>query len=58
MTKKDFEAIAAILAAQSGYDCCSYQIEDIARAVADYCAENYPRFDDNRFLHACGLEGQ
>lgn len=61
MTKKHFESVAAIIAAElAGKPACNRP--DIARAVAktaqrlaDYFAAENPKFDRARFLTACGV---
>ena len=58
MTRKDFEAIAAILAEQHSHDSNSHDylvIYDTANDLADYLATRNPHFDRARFLRACGL---
>ena len=47
MSKKDYEAIAAIMR-ESNLD-----LNDIENDLADYMAEDDPRFDRARFLAAC-----
>jgi hypothetical protein len=54
MTKKDFEAIAAILRiAVVEYG----TVEEVVLALCEDFAARYPNFDDARFIRACGLEG-
>lgn len=60
MTKKDFEAVAAIISREAirnpapgfdeGYDA---GVENVALEIADYFASTNPRFDRARFLEAC-----
>ena len=57
MSKKDFEAIAAILATKQDtafFDFASGELEDIASRIADHAETSNPRFDRSRFLKACG----
>ena len=53
MTKKHYEAIASILAIDTGY---TREVAIIAERLADYFASDNPRFDRVRFLTACGIE--
>jgi hypothetical protein len=58
MTKRDFEAIAAVvLDLWASADSVSerYMVEDTAHALADVCAESNEKFDRDRFLQACGV---
>lgn len=68
MTKKHFEAIAAIIHQANIFDTdpaagfdegYSVGIEDcaslIAESMADYFAKENPSFDRKRFLKACGM---
>lgn len=58
MTRKHFEAIAAILAEQHDHDPNSNDylvIYDTATDLASYFATENPNFDRRRFLKACGL---
>lgn len=62
MTKKHFEAIAAIIKAQydsaskrrDGWEACQ-TIEHTADNLAEYFASQNPRFDELKFLQACGV---
>jgi hypothetical protein len=59
MTKKDFEAIAALLRKarlQYDGDRADDVTEYIAKGVADVCAARNGRFDRVRFLRACRFE--
>ncbi len=49
MTKKDFEAIAAIVKAQPP----SFQRWKLAQSLADFCAERNPNFRLGTFMEAC-----
>lgn len=49
MTKRDFEAIAAIFKKTEW----NYESFTLARAIADYCEKINPRFDRTVFLYAC-----
>lgn len=55
MTKKHYEAIARILAIDTGY---TREVAIIAERLADYFAQDNPRFQRYRFLQACGLESK
>lgn len=62
MSKKHFEAIARILAQYNivnpamGFDeGYSSAANGITEAMADYFAQQNPRFDRERFLAACGF---
>lgn len=64
LTKKDFKAVAEIIAInhnphlgiggmwRDGRDSAA---ESIAEEMADYFATQNPRFDQGKFLKACGL---
>lgn len=60
MTKKHFEAIAALLAnanlavvdERGGADIV---MRDLCDSMADYFDSENPRFDRDKFLTACGL---
>jgi hypothetical protein len=59
MTKRHFEAIAKILKS-AREDAIAIgetplQTSDVALGMADYFANENPRFDRARFLTACGL---
>lgn len=62
MTKKDFEAFAAIINQEVLSNCegTSGQAtaHSFANKMADYCAEMNPRFNRSLFLKACGLEDE
>ena len=56
MTRKHYETIAAIIdsaRAEHGHEA---GILDIAGELASYFKRDNPRFDQERFLEACGLE--
>ena len=68
MTKKHYEAIAAIIASTynnanlyttPGYKDTAKErretLETTASRLADYFAQDNPRFDRTRFLAACGI---
>lgn len=63
MTKKHFEAIAAMLASYSHYDMSSIEFDmghnhahdAIANSMADYFETINPNFNREQFLTACGL---
>ena len=51
MTKKDFEFIASLIdAANNGV-----QPQHLATLASAYCAKQNPRFDEDKFLAACGV---
>lgn len=54
-SKKDFEAIAAILKRTANTYCCdgADAVEEITEALADYFRTGNPAFDRERFLKAC-----
>lgn len=59
MTKKDFEAFAAIVRSEMESNSSGTSGEatavSFAEKLADYCAEMNPRFKRNLFYKACGL---
>lgn len=59
MTKRHFESIARILKNARGTAIDSgeapMQVSDVALSLADYFANENPRFDRAQFLTACGL---
>lgn len=62
LTKKDFKAIAEIIAKQFVDDSGNNEswiikrhIRKTAQQLADYFAIQNPRFDRRKFLDACGL---
>jgi hypothetical protein len=58
MTRKDYELIAAIIAAMPRFAASlRTQHESTARQFADKLASDNPRFDRERFLTACGVQG-
>jgi len=57
MTKKDFKAIASILAeAKRGYpdEYDAILVDTITSALDDLFEENYPRYDSEKFLTKAG----
>lgn len=54
MTKKHFEAIAAIFAARP-FTPHVTEVKAIVFDLADYFAHENPRFNRSAFLAACGL---
>ncbi len=61
MSKKHFVALAAAIAENyqlakdaGNYDACA-AIARTAGSIARACADENPRFDDRRFLAACGI---
>ena len=54
MTKKHYEAIAAIMKEHSLYE--ENAIENATKELADYFATDNKNFDRTRFLAACGIE--
>lgn len=62
MSRKHFEALAAAIA-ESYYEACQDTHNEAARAavctlagrIARACSNDNPRFDDRRFLRACGI---
>lgn len=59
LTRKDFERIAGIIRRYSYLD--NYGVpavfqEDIVRELADYFADENPRFDVAKFIAACARE--
>ena len=58
LSKKDYEAIAAELAAAHEVDTDKRAVdavERIAEGLARYFADDNPRFNRARFLRACGV---
>ena len=57
MTKKDFELIAAVLAAVSNtaHSNAANALRDVADEFARVLGRTNPRFDRERFLKACGV---
>ena len=53
MTKKHFEAIAAVLAEYNRVKCYNPHISNLENDFADMCEAQNPRFDRDRFLRAC-----
>ena len=63
LTRKHYKAIAEIIKTQrdlatvfAGKQFAIQRISDIVDGLADYFAQDNPRFDRARFLAACGLE--
>jgi hypothetical protein len=60
MSKKDYEALAAVL--KAAWDEWQYShdgaraVQDIATGIADKLQADNPRFDRQRFLNACHLQ--
>jgi hypothetical protein len=61
-TRRHFEAVAdAIDGAREGFEAdgaCMFAVEVVADSLAALFAEDNPRFKRDRFLAACGIEGQ
>lgn len=57
MTKKHFEAIAAIIALSRAKDCEREvpEIKMLAHRLATYFSSQNPRFDCHKFMTACGF---
>lgn len=53
MTRKDFQLIADTIKTST----TSANLERVSIGFANALMETNPRFDRNRFLKACGLEG-
>ena len=51
MTRKDYQAVARVLAENPGENC-----DQIAAELAKTFAEGNPRFDRDRFLRAAGVD--
>lgn len=57
MTKKDFELIVAVFAAEPVQLLEDREIiENLAESLADALATTNPKFDRARFLAACGVQ--
>jgi len=62
MSRKHFEALAAAIAEnyQLAVDADNVEaraaIARLAGSIARACANDNPRFDDRRFLAACGIQ--
>jgi hypothetical protein len=58
MSKKDFEAIAAVLreAKANKFESPCDVLDFIAAGIARHCQEGNPRFDRRRFLAAATIE--
>ena len=57
MTRKDYELIASILRRAWNGNACRDTVAAIARQFALELAVQNERFDEKRFLKACGVEG-
>jgi len=63
MTRKDFEALASAIRSVretptvTESDGCLATADCIPLAIAEVCAESNDRFNENRFLRACGIGG-
>jgi len=61
MSRKHFEALAAAiaenyqLAVDAGNQDARTAVARLAGSIARACANDNPRFDDRRFLKACGI---
>jgi hypothetical protein len=55
MSRKDYEAIAAIIKGARLYTSADDPVALIATALAAAFAQDNPRFDRARFLAACGV---
>ena len=55
MTKKHYEAIAAIIKRQMKFTDCPGEIENVAANLAIFLRTQNPKFDRDKFLKACGL---
>lgn len=61
MTRKHFEAIAAIIATRVPFadpkheEWAAAAVAELAENLAGYFATENPNFDRHRFLKACGL---
>ncbi len=53
MTKKHFVAIAAAIKELWENSDNVDAVDEVARAIADVCADSNPRFNRARFLSAC-----
>jgi len=64
MTKRHFEMIAKAIEAQSRIQYAETALQatrlqtltDVAEQIAQFCTNENPRFDRDRFLTACGLQ--
>lgn len=62
MSRKHFEALAAAIAEQyslavdAGNTEARQAVARLAGSIARACANDNPRFDDKRFLAACGIQ--
>jgi hypothetical protein len=55
MTRKHFEAIAAAMRDLREKSDNTDSVDEASRALAAVCAESNGRFDNSRFLRACGV---
>lgn len=56
MTRKNFNAIANAVNIDPADLSATALKRDIAKNIADVCADTNPNFDRARFLEACGVE--
>jgi hypothetical protein len=56
MTKKHYEAIAKAFYAYIATNTGANIARPIAKDLADYFAQDNPKFNRSRFLEACGIE--
>ena len=59
-TRQHYEAIAEIMKINSTKEVCATRlvILDIAEELANYFAQDNPRFDRQKFLEACVANGE
>lgn len=57
MTKKDYIVIAAIIDSAQAEHGSSDGLDDVAKELAAYFKRDNSRFDHDRFMEACGMEG-
>jgi hypothetical protein len=55
MTKKDFVAIAGAMKKLRAKSVDPGSIDKASKVLADVCAAHNSRFDEERFLQACGV---
>lgn len=60
MSKRHFEALARIIAANKTRKIVSagVALRCVAMDIAAMCANENPQFDRDRFMAACGFEGE
>lgn len=56
MTKKHYEAIAAIVREHTTKHADWYALVQATKQMADYFTTENPKFDRARFLQACGID--